>query len=448
LSDTPEKKHSWAKFRAQPGPPKVGQPSRPAPSPALPPAKPAARSERVTPPAPVAAPARPPGSATPAATPPAFRPPGGLPPAASRAADASSPVSDELAAALQKLAAEYAAPAVTSAPFVTAMQRQEETQARKREARRRLIRLGVIVAVLAVALHLTVTRVLYRTPDPDAIESHVQALPETVLPFYSSSRQPLQPGPVVYAETDRVDANRIRYAAEVTLRLRVPLYVPASTNGTAAYRQLQESMQMARQRDIQFSLFTAEDSPPHPDLPLLLQMSHRAGDSIVVRVPFEARRFGWKWRLQPAQIPLRTVNRAFSGDAIEYYRETPYLIYGAPGSMAEVRLLMRQARAYIIAVTQEIQRHADVEAVSEKPAPTATPDTPTPEPAPESAASKPLLSLEELTRLIDPNAPAVVVPDDAAATKKGPGPVGETNAASPNTPATKAPATKGPERRR
>jgi hypothetical protein len=160
----------------------------------------------------------------------------------------------------------------------------------------------VVVTVLAVALHLSVTRVLYRPP---SLESHVQVLPEMVLPFYSSSRQPLQPGPVVFAETDRVDANRIRYAAEVTLRLRVPLYVPASTNGNAAYRQLQESMQLARHRDIKFSLFKAEESPPHPDLPLLLQMSHRAGDSIVVRMPFEARRYGWKWRLLPAQIPLR-----------------------------------------------------------------------------------------------------------------------------------------------
>lgn len=352
------------------------------------------------------------------------------------AAEASSPVSDELAAALKKLAAEYAAPAVTNTPFVTAMQRQEETQARKRESRRRLLKMAGVVLVAAVALHFTVTRILYRTPEPDAVETHVQALPELVLPFYSTSRQPLQPGTVVYTETDRVDANRIRYAAEVTLRLRKPLYVPASTNGTAAYRQLQESLQLARQRDIKFSLFPPGESPPHPELPLLLQVSHRAGESITVRVPFEARRYGWGWRLLPAQIPLRSVNRTFTGDSIDYYADTPYLIFGQSGSMAEVRLLMRQARAYIIAVAQEVQRHADVEAVVETPppAPTPSPDAPAADPAAE-AANKPALSLEELTRLIDPNAPAVVVPPGSPGASPDP----SAPAIDPNAPAVVVP---------
>lgn len=324
-------------------------------------------------------------------------------------AEGKSAVSDELAAALKKLAAEYAAPVVTNAPFVTAMQRQEDTQARKREGRVRLLKLSGIFLLAAVALHFTVTRVLYRTPDPAALEAHVQTLPEDVLPSYSTNRQSLQPGAIVYTETDRISANRIRYAAEVTLRLRKPLYVPASTNGTAAYRQLQESLQLARQRDIKFSLFPPGEGPPHPSLPLLLQVSHRVGEAIVVRLPFEARRYGWQWRLLPAQIPLRSVSGSFIGDSIEYYAETPYLIYGQSGTLAEVRLLLRQARAYIVAVAQEVQKHADVEAVPDTPAPTpaVVPDAPAVDPA-----NKPPLTLEELTRLIDPNAPAVPPPRD------------------------------------
>ncbi len=346
-------------------------------------------------------------------------------------------MSDELAAALKKLAAEYAAPAVTNAPFVTAMQRQEDSQARKRESRRRLLIVAAVVLVASVALHFTVTRVLYRMPTPEALAAHVQALPDEVLPYYSTNRQPLQPWAVVYAETDRVDDHRIRYSAEVTLRLRKPLYVPASTNGTAAYRQLQESLQLARQRDIKFTLFPPGEGPPHPELPLLLQMSHRFGESIVVRVPFEARRYGWGWRLMPAQIPLRSVNRSFTGDAIEYFGDAPYLIFGQSGSMAEVRLLIRQARVYIIAVAQEVQRHADVEAVAETPTPSPapSPDAPAADPASE-LAEKPALTLEELTRLIDPNAPAVVAPataPDAAADPAAP-------ATNPKTPAVKAPA--------
>jgi hypothetical protein len=435
LSDKPDKKHPWAKFRAEPGvsrTPKVELPSRPAPAPAALPAKPAPRPERPLP-GPRPAPARAPGpsAATPA---PAARGSAAAP--ARPPAEASSPVSDELAAALKKLAAEYAAPAVTNAPFVTAMQRQEEIRERKRESRRRLLTMAVVVLVAGLALHFTVTRILYRTPEPDAVEAHVQALPELVLPFYSTNRQPLQPGTVVYAETDRVDANRIRYAAEVTLRLRKPIYVPASTNGTAVYRQLQESLQLARQRDIKFSLFPPGESPPHPDLPLLLQVSHRAGESITVRVPFEARRYGWGWRLLPAQIPLRSVNRTLTGDSIDYYADTPYLIFGQSGTMAEVRLLMRQARAYIIAVAQEVQRHADVEAVAETPppAPSPSPDAPAADSAAQ-AANKPALSLEELTRLIDPNAPAVVAPPG----QPGESPVPSNPAIDPNTLPVRAP---------
>ena len=285
--------------------------------------------------------------------------------------------------ASDNLAAEYAAPAMTDAPFVTAVQRQEEVREKKRASRFRLLKLAGVAAAALVALHFTVTRVLYRTPSPEDLEAHVLPLPDSVLPSYSSVRQPLHPGRVVYLETDRVDANRIRYAAEVTLRLRKPLYVPASTNGTQAYRQLQESLQLARQRDLKFSLFATGEGPPHPELPLLIQVSHRGGDAIVVRLPFEARRYGWQWRLQPPQLALRTANRSFAGVSIDYYAGSPYLIFGG-STMAAVRGLMREA------VAHEIQKRSNGEAVVDAP-PVA--DNPAAPDAP--AAPKPPLTLED-----------------------------------------------------
>ena len=386
---------------------------------------------------PVALPAPARFSPRPAAAPRGLPPGTHLPPsttpvgAGPRASVEPTVVSDDLAAALNKLAAEYAAPAMTDAPFVTAVQRQEEVREKKRASRFRLLKLAGVAAAALVALHFTVTRVLYRTPSPEDLEAHVLPLPDSVLPSYSSVRQPLQPGRVVYLETDRVDANRIRYAAEVTLRLRKPLYVPASTNGTQVYRQLQESLQLARQRDLKFSLFATGEGPPHPELPLLIQVSHRGGDAIVVRLPFEARRYGWQWRLLPPQLALRTANRSFAGDSIDYYAGSPYLIFGG-STMAGVRGLMREARTYIVAVAHEIQKRSNGEAVVDAPS---VADNPAAPDAP--AASKPRLTLEELTRLFYPNAPAVELPAAPAVDPNRP-------ALDPNAPAVQFPGAKAP----
>jgi hypothetical protein len=435
LSDTPEKNHPWAKFRAVPGgspPPKAGPPQGLPRAKAIP-LKTPVRPTVPNPPAaaPLPPPARPeaPGSSDAAATQKPVTP-----------APAGTVVSDDLAAALNKLAVEYAAPTVTSAPFITAMQREVEARERKRESRRQLIKLGILAACAVIGLHITITRVLYRTPSVEALTATVETLPDALLPLYSTARQPLQPGSVFYTETDRVSANRIRYAAEVTLRLRKPLYVPAVTNGTAAYRQLQESLLAARQRELKFNLFPPGEGPTFPDLPMLIQVSHRAGDTVVIRVPFEARRFAWTWRIDAPLIALRSVNRTLAGDSIELYQGVPHLIFGAAGSMAEVRLLMRQARVYIVAVAQEIQKHADVQAIVEKPSASALdPNAPAVPAAGDPAAdpaNKPALSLDELRKLFDPNAPAVDQP--AAPTAPDPtSPAVDPNApaADPNAPA-------------
>jgi len=415
LSEPPEKKHSWAKFHPEPGasrPPMAEAPRRPVPAKPSPQAFAALAPTRPSPAKPVV---RAPQPTAPGGPPKVLPPPGQA--ANSPRREATTVVSDELAAALNKLAKEYAAPAVTDAPFVTALQREEEAKDRQREARLQLGKMAGVALVALVALHFTITRVVYRVPSPAALEAHVASLSAELLSHYSSARQPLQAGNVNYLLTDRINAHRIRYAASATLQLRKPLYVPASTNGTAAYRQLQESLQSARGRSLKFSLYAPGEGPQPPELPLLLQMAHRPGESVIVRVPFEAKRFGWSWRIEPAQIPLRVANRTLVGDSIERYEDAPYLIFGAPGSMAEVRRLIRQARAFIVGVTTSVQKQADFEAVVEPPpSPIADPAAGDPD-----AATKRPLTLEELTRLFDPNAPAIELPPQANPAPVAPG---------------------------
>jgi hypothetical protein len=205
---------------------------------------------------------------------------------------------------------------------------------------------------------------------------------------------------------------------------------------------LQESLLAARQRELKFSLFPPGEGPTFPDLPMLIQVAHRAGDTVVIRVPFEARRFAWKWRIDPPLIALRTVNRTLVGDSIELYQDVPHLVFGAAGSMAEVRQLMRLARVYVVAVAQEIQKHADLQATVDK-ATTVEPDPNAPAisagaNAAADPANKAALSLDELQKLFDPNAPAVDLPAAPVALDPN-APAADPNApaADPNAPAVK-----------
>ncbi len=438
MSEPPEKKQPWGKYFAEQGG------ARPPAGPAS--AQPASKPAAQTPKAGSAASAfsgRKAGAAPAPKGPIPFTPP---------APARESAVSDELAAALKKLAEEYAAPAVTSAPFVTAMQRAAVAREEKRERRKRYAKLAGVLAVALVALHFTVTLVVYRAPTPEALEAHIQDLPGDVVAFYSSTRQPLQTDSVTYEETDQIDSQHIRYAAAVTLTLRKPLYIPAVTNGTAAYRQLQESLQLARQRDLKFNIFPPGQGPPPPELPLLLQVSHREGETLVIRLPFEAKRSGWQWRLQPPLTALRSANHPFVGDSLDHFQSAPYFIFGEASAMAEVRQLMKQARDYIIAVAKEVQKRSGMQAVDETPKPIVGPDAaavpadgksvgpdtpakkeggrplfdpnaPAVEPkAPARAAKKPIFdpyapAVEAKAPAFDPNAPAIVVPSVVPAKK-------------------------------
>jgi len=281
------------------------------------------------------------------------------------ASPASQPLemSADLAAAVAAVTTHAVVPGTTAAPFITAMQKEAVALELKRRARRQVMKLAFgAVAGLAV-LHLAITQVLYRAPSVEALQEHVHALPESILPFYSSVRQPLQAGGAAIVQADRIGGGQMRYVATVTLRLRQPLYVPAVTNGTAQYRRVQESLLRARDQELRNDLILLTDTQEVPPMPILIQRSHKAGETIVVRVPFIARRFGWQWRLATPQLALRMADRALQGDSLAHYSDTPFLIFGEAKTLADIRRRIQQANAYVVRVAKEVQKRADVVAV-------------------------------------------------------------------------------------
>lgn len=308
-------------------------------------------------------------------------------------------------------------PDTTATPFITVMQKQAVAREVRRRARWRFARFGLALVAVALGLHIAVTRFFHRAPAAEALDDYGLVLATDVLPLYSSLHQPLQIDRATIEFSEKVGAQHLRYVAEVTLRLRQPLYVPANTNGTEAYRRLQQSLQTARSEELKFKLFSAVDAPPEaPELPLLLQMSHRAGEAFVVRVPFEAKRAGWRWRIEPPLLALRSVATPFNGAALVRYAGSPYLIFGTSETRAEIRQRERLARDYIIAVTKQVQKRADFEAVVETPPASSAlemlsiADEPPAAVAPEEVA----LPATAHQPAIDPDAPAIELPPESA----------------------------------
>lgn len=305
-------------------------------------------------------------------------------------------LSPDLAAAVTAVTAPE--PSSTAAPFITAMQKEAVLRAAKRRRRVWLGRAAAVAMVTFVGLHFLVTRLINRVPQAAAALTHAAQLKTDLLPFYSTVRQPLQVDELTISAPEAMGRDRVRYVAQVTLRLRKPLYAPAVTNGTAAYRQLQVSLQAAREQELRYNLFEAKEAPEAPALPLLLQRTHRAGDSIVVKVPFTARRFGWIWKFDEPEVLLRLADRAFEGDSIEFYAGMPHLIFGAPDTLAEVRERTKAARDYVVAVAKQVQRRTGGRALDESlPAVAAA----------EAVAGDPTI---ENRPAIDPDAPAIELP--------------------------------------
>ncbi|MSU48180.1 MAG: hypothetical protein EXS37_03665 [Opitutus sp.] len=322
-------------------------------------------------------------------------------------------MSAELSAAVAAVTSHVAAPGSTAMPFITALQKEAVAVELKRRSRIRLAKRVLAAAAIVFGLHIGVTRFIYEAPSASALETHIGRLPEDVLPLFSSSRQPLQIDNVVLTQSDQIDANHFRYVASVTLRLRKALYVPAATNGTLQYRRLQEALVTAREQELRHNLFSQTEAIQTPSLPLLLQRTHQADEPIVIRVPFIARRYGWRWRLAPPLLALNLPDRKLEGDCLDRYEDVPYLIYGIPATLADIRQRTKLANEYVAEVTKAVLRRSNVEAVAETPVAKSDPTDLAQQS--DDADTDENNAAAAVPPAFDPNAPAIVLPKSTKA---------------------------------
>lgn len=315
---------------------------------------------------------------------------------------AAAAVSADLVAAVQAVTAQAYVPGTTAAPFITAMQKEAVAREMKRLRRLRYAKVFAVAVLACFAVHLAITQTLLRRPFDSALQAQIAGLPEELLPHFGSERQPLQPVGAVISQADQINSGLMRYVATVTFRLSQPLYVPAISNGTVQYRRMQESVLAARDQEMRFDLFAGGQAPDFPKLPLLLQRTHQPGETLVVRVPFTARRFGWSWRIERPPVELRVANRVLDGDSLSRYAGSPYLIFGDAATLGEIRERLKQAGTYVLAVARAIQRQSHVVAVAETPV-----DTPV---QPDDATLPPPQEVRAAVNGVDPHAPAVEEP--------------------------------------
>lgn len=312
----------------------------------------------------------------------------------------AAPVSKELAEAIAAVTA--AVPGSTAAPFITAMQKEAIARELKRQRRRRLLRLGGWIVAMVLAVPVFVTFVINAEPAARALERHEARVAGEVLALHSSPLNPLMTSATVLKPPVRVGFGHLRYEIVVTMRLRVPLYTVAHTNGTEAYRQIQRSLEEAKARVSKLRLFKPPVRAPElPDMPLLLQLAHRMGEPVVVTVPFDARRFGWKWRLDPPEVAGRAVNRGFDGLPIEHYAGARTLVFGSPESLVEVRRLVKLARDYVTAAAKDERERAIFDNPAQEAPPAAAPVATVSDPTAPAQTDPPPPAVP------DPNAPAV-----------------------------------------
>lgn len=318
-------------------------------------------------------------------------------------------ISEDLRAAVDAVTSELPEGGVTAAPFITLMQRQAARESERRRRRLRIAAIAGAALVVLAGLHFVMTRVVFRAPAPEALREQAQQIATVLAGLYSSPQQIFAAGDASAAPTGEATAHDRRYIVTAALKLQQPLYIPANSNGTAAYRAMREALPAAQEQELKLKLFQTGERPVAPQMPLLLQMSHRAGDVVQVRVGLEAKRFGWQWRFQPVDFERRVASRTLEGSIRARFAGTPHLVFGAPGVLAETRRLTQQARGYILAVAKAVQAQAEAQAVGE-PLSVVDPQAAAVDLAnavaiAEEIADRP--ALPEDAAGIDPNAPAV-----------------------------------------
>lgn len=221
----------------------------------------------------------------------------------------------------------------------------------------RAFRVVFVVAGLVVLLALGYTfsqRVLNRLPTDGLLDSVGRQVSAELLRRYGSELRPLEiAGTQVQLVPPEADG-RARYELVVTLRLRQPLYGPATSNGAQAYLDLQRAVADAQARLVAARRYEAHpELATPPTLPPLLTLTHRAGERREFVVPLECTQRPWSWKVVP-RFDLETERTTpFTGQVMAY-QPARFLDFASTDGRAQMRKLQQDARDYVLAVQRAI----------------------------------------------------------------------------------------------
>lgn len=280
---------------------------------------------------------------------------GGSRPPHSRAAGAGTKPPHAVYAELTATEVDLAPRPTNPAPaFLSPQQREELNSRARRRARWSLLRTAVIALAALVTLHFIAGYTLLREPSASSLDQVARALAPEILRLYSSADQPLEIFDVQAKIQAHPQTDEVSCVAEVTLRLREPLFAPAESNGTDLYRSHAAAIALAEAEAARRGLYTHGNAPVPPLLPKVLRTAHRTGETLTVEIPFNAQRFGWSWRYSPAAIERRSVSRTFAGAALAQHGSGPVLLLDSPGAQAGIRELTRAAKDYLEKIGRDL----------------------------------------------------------------------------------------------
>jgi hypothetical protein len=245
----------------------------------------------------------------------------------------------------------------SSPAFLSAAQREERELATRRRKGRTLLRTAAVAIAGLVAVHFLVLNTVVREPTPARLHQVAATLAPQILRLYSSQEQPLEVVDFHAEIAARRAADDLACLAEITLRLREPLFAPADSNGTELYRSHATAIALAEGEALRRGLYATGHAPVPPLLPKVLRTAHRAGETLTVKIPFHARRFGWTWTCQPPELDHRTTSRTLTGAVLAQQGNGPVLLLDSPQAQAGIRDLTRAAKDYLEQINRDLEAH-------------------------------------------------------------------------------------------
>ncbi|MDD3180959.1 MAG: hypothetical protein PHQ04_11505 [Opitutaceae bacterium] len=207
-----------------------------------------------------------------------------------------------------------------------------------------------------VALIVFAPLLFVELPDAALLKEQSAQLAQQVLPLYNSASTPLSVASTREILLSHRGAWQATYEVEIALQLRQNLLAGATSNGAQPYLLLQQSLEEARFSVTKHRLYAEVSELRLPaELPMLLEVVHRAGEKLTIRLPLQAVRGVFGWHFLPVDLTQRRPSRQLGGAPLSFYESTPHLIFGrGGGDSTRIRELMREARAYVTTVNKEL----------------------------------------------------------------------------------------------